>query len=236
VEITTEGLIIAKHKFKESSNIITLFTSNKGILKGVFRGGASKKNLYLLQLGNLVNITWQARLEDHLGTLKLELKSSSMPSIINNMRKLLALKTVCELIYALIPEKDNMPELYNNTAAFLNTLMLDDFFSYYIKWELSLLKHLGYGLDFSMCAVCGKEHELTYISPKTGAAVCEKVGEPYKNKLLVIPKFFNHSNSNITITEKREALILTGHFIEHVCENYHKSVPHSRSILVQNIL
>lgn len=234
MEIETEGIVIAKHKFKESSFILTLFTKDKGVLKGVCKAGSKQKS-YILQLGNVVKAFWKARLEEHLGSFKVELISSNIPTAFNDMSKLLAIETICEFIYSFIPERDAMLEFYKVTKNFLNSLTLENFFTYYVYWELSLLKNLGYGLDFSKCGVCNISHELKYISPKTGVAVCEKVGIPYKNKLLILPNFFSNFNNSICKREKAKAVELTSFFINNLCEYHNKSIPSSRDRLIRSL-
>lgn len=235
MEIETEGIVIAKHKFKESSFILTLFTKDKGILKGVCKSGSKQKN-YILQLGNIVKAFWKARLEEHLGSFKVELISSNIPIAFNNISKLLAIETACEFIYSFIPERDAMLDFYKVTKNFLCSLRLENFFNYYIYWELSLLKNLGYGLDFSKCGVCNINHELKYISPKTGVAVCEKVGLPYKDKLLILPNFFSNFSNISCKEEKSKAIELTTFFINNLCEYHNKSIPSSRGRLIRYLL
>ena len=41
----------------------------------------------------------------------------------------------------------------------------------YIKYEMSLLQALGYGLDLSRCASGNGADDLAYVSPRTGHAV-----------------------------------------------------------------
>ena len=51
------------------------------------------------------------------------------------------------------------------------------------------LKEIGYGIDISECAVTKSKDNLKYVSPKSGRAVTQEIGLPYKDKLLEIPKF-----------------------------------------------
>jgi len=96
----------------------------------------------------------------------------------------------------------------------------------YVKWEISLLQSLGYGLDLSKCAASGETEDLIYISPRTGRAVSGKAGEPYKDKLFALPNFLlgggDWSNEDIL-----QGLEITGHFLSrHVFAN-----PHSRMLI-----
>ena len=60
-----------------------------------------------------------------------------------------------------------------------------------IRFELVLLEELGFGLDLETCASTGQIHDLTYISPKSGRAVSQSAGEPWADKMLVLPAFLN---------------------------------------------
>ena len=59
----------------------------------------------------------------------------------------------------------------------------------FILWELMYLKEIGYGIDISECAVTKSKDNLKYVSPKSGRAVTQEIGLPYKDKLLEIPEF-----------------------------------------------
>ncbi|MGV3278397.1 DNA repair protein RecO [Rickettsiales bacterium LUAb2] len=232
MEINTEGIIVAKQKFGENSSIITLFTESHGILKGLIKGATSKKNQYLLQISNHVDINWRARLESHLGSIKLDLKHSIMPYVITEKLKLLTISTICELVSKLLVEGDINKDLYETTKNLIFTIKLDDFFNLYIKWELILLRSLGYGLDLSFCGVCKKIERVKYASPKTGVCVCEKIGEQYKNKLLLLPNFLIDSNNEITKEAKLASLKLTGYFINRFCNSYNRVLTSTRENMV----
>lgn len=192
--ISAQGLILHKQKFKENSSILTIFTAEQGLLKGVCNGATSKKNLYKLQLGNLIDFEWRARLESHLGTFtRVDLKHSAFATVFTQPLKLLMLTSVCSLLSSLLVEKDSMPTLYKATSAFLEQLKSQSVAYYeYLEWENHFLREMGFGLHLSRCAVCHKSHEevvLPYVSPKTGSAVCEIHAAPYIERLLLMPAF-----------------------------------------------
>jgi len=58
-----------------------------------------------------------------------------------------------------------------------------------VRWEIGLLGELGFGLDLASCAATGATDDLVYVSPKTGRAVSRAAGEPYRDRLLVLPGF-----------------------------------------------
>ena len=107
-------------------------------------------------------------------------------------------------------------------------LKLKDWLNKYILWELFLLSEMGYGLDLKKCAVSGKKENLIYVSPKSGKAVSKKEGEKYKNKLLNLPKFLVNKNVKPSNDSLKQAISLTGFFIDKFLRKNNKKLPFYR--------
>ena len=102
----------------------------------------------------------------------------------------------------------------------------------YVKWEISLLRELGFSLDLTRCAGGGSAQELGYISPKSGCAVSYRAGEPYKDKLLPLPAFLKPNGGPTDETEIEKGLTMTGVFLEKWAFAQHtKGVPNNRQQL-----
>ncbi|MCY4413395.1 MAG: DNA repair protein RecO C-terminal domain-containing protein [Alphaproteobacteria bacterium] len=88
----------------------------------------------------------------------------------------------------------------------------------YVALELYVLQSLGFGLNIHSCAVTNEKENLFYISPKTGAAVVEKVGAPYADKLLPYPDLFakiiRKNVCSASDSEFFQALDVTGFFLK----------------------
>ena len=69
---TSEGLIIGVRRHGETSVIAEVMAARHGRTLGLIRGGRSTKLAATLQPGNTVQLTWRARLEEHLGTMTVE--------------------------------------------------------------------------------------------------------------------------------------------------------------------
>ena len=76
---TGEGLIIGVRRHGESSVIAEVMVEGRGRHLGLIRGGRSAKHAAALQAGNSVQLTWRARLEEHLGTFVLEVTEATVP-------------------------------------------------------------------------------------------------------------------------------------------------------------
>ena len=57
----------------------------------------------------------------------------------------------------------------------------------YLGWEINFLREIGYALDLSACAGCGKHDSLNYLSPRTCRAVCDACAAPYIERLYRLP-------------------------------------------------
>ncbi len=187
---TDESIVLSIRKHGESSAVARLFSHHHGVFAGVVKGAHSKTNRGVIQPGNVVSATWQARLSEHLGTLKAELTDPVAAFVMQDAAKLAALSSACTLIEAAMPERHPYPKLYKQLRIFLHVLKEEEHWhEAYVRLEMAILTESGFGLDLSQCASTGVREDLVYVSPKTGRAVSREAGEPYKEKLLLLPEF-----------------------------------------------
>ena len=66
------GILLSVRRHGETSAIIEVFTEGHGRHAGVVRGGTSRKAAPVLQPGTQLDVEWRARLEDHIGTFRVE--------------------------------------------------------------------------------------------------------------------------------------------------------------------
>ena len=110
----------------------------------------------------------------------------------------------------------------------IEDLITKDWILKYIFWEIFLLAELGYGLDLEKCVVSGVKENLIYISPKSGKAVSKNEGEKYKKKLFNLPKFLINKNVKPTNDSLKQAILLTGFFIDKFLKKNNKKLPFYR--------
>jgi DNA repair protein RecO (recombination protein O) len=189
-KIKDKGIIIANRKFGESSLLIKIFSQNHGVYFSLVKNALNKKNIYIYQAGNLVDFNWIAKNENDLGFFKIEIIKSNLNNIISSKVKIESFNKIFLIIDRLIPDRDNHPDLFIELLEIISKSNLEDqkFLFFYIKFFFFLIKDLGYGADFSKCAVSNLNN-VAFVSPKTGNAVCFEVGKKYEHKLLKIPKF-----------------------------------------------
>lgn len=241
---TDHGILLKKQKFGETSRILTFFTPQRGKHVGLYRGSASN----LLHMGEHFQVLWKSRLSEHLGTWSnIEcLTSSPFVHILNSAGKLYALSSALFLTEKFLAERDPHPKLYEDLCFFIETLKKeeDSWILVYIFYEVSLLREIGFGLDFSKCAVTGKQEDLAFVSPRTGHAVTLQGGAGYLDRLLPLPpflkelSFFQIPKDLPSSQSLQDAFFLTQHFLEKCLESYasssyfKSSLPSYRSLLV----
>ncbi len=209
MEWSDKGTIIGLKRHGESSVIVELMTQNHGRHLGLVRGGRSRKLQPIMQPGNDLDIVWRARLEEHLGVYTVEPAQSRVADLMQNRLGLSAVQLLAALL-RLLPEREANRQLYDALQVSLENLnnprLLGELC---IRMELALLTQLGFGLDLEQCAATGKSINLVYVSPKTGRAVSADAGEPYKERLLVLPEFLTNEHAE---TAMREPLDLKNGF------------------------
>lgn len=219
MEWSDEGVVIGVRPHGETAAVVELFTRTHGRHTGLVHGGRSRKSRPVLQTGNHVTATWKARLAEQLGHMALELNRGYAAAAMEDPLALAALSSMCALT-RLLPERDPHPDLYEVTLFVLS--FLDDpsiWPALYVRWELVLLAELGSGLDLDSCAATGSTEELIYVSPKSGRAVSRAAGEPFRDRLLILPPFLlpvrpTGANAIVTAEDVAAGLRLTGYFLQ----------------------
>lgn len=232
MEWRDQGAILSVRTHGESSAIVEVFTALHGRHAGVVRGGASRRIAPLLQPGAQVDVTWRARLDDHIGTFTVE-PLISRAGLLSDRRALAALNAVCALLHATLPEREAHPALYAATQDLLTRLAdPQDWADRYLSWELTLLGELGYGLDLTSCAVTGATTDLAYVSPKTGRAVSRAGAGDWSDRLLPLPPILSGTGP-ATPEGIAAALSVTGHFLARFAADHgDKPLPEARARLV----
>ncbi len=215
MEWREEGVLLSAQKHGETSVIIQVFCKEHGRHAGVVRGGASRKIAPILQPGAQLDLAWRARLEEHIGTFKVEPVKSRAAGIMDDPTALAALNAITALLAFTLPERAAHPVLFHHSVAMLDLLGTNDAWPVaYLKWELALLEEMGFGLDLETCAVTGTRDDLTYVSPKSGRAVSAEAAGEWADKLLPLPPELLGVGTGAA-NNVADGLLTTGFFLEH---------------------
>ncbi len=228
-----EGIVLAARPHGEDATVVHLLTRAQGRHAGLVRGGQGKRARGIYQPGNLVAARWSARLPEHLGNYTGELVDAHAARVFDDPDRLAALSAAAALAETALPEREPHAACFEGFLALLEALTGEHWAEVTVRWELALLAELGFGLDLASCAAGGANDQLAYVSPKTGRAVSLAAGEPYRDKLLVLPGFLAGRGGG-GAEEVGQGLALTGFFLErHVFAAHHRGLPAARRRLAE---
>ncbi len=219
MEWSDSGLVLSIARHGESSAIVHLLTRAHGRHAGLVRGIASRAHRGALQAGNKVSATWRGRLSEHLGSYSVESEATYAAGLLDSPTALEALNASCALAQTLLPEREPHEAIYDGLDLVLDALSHDDVWpALLVRWEVGLLQELGFGLELETCAVTGQKHDLTHVSPRTGRAVSRYEAAPYKERLLRLPAFLTHGQTEAPTRPESDDIMdgfrLSGYFLE----------------------
>lgn len=234
MEWRDHGILLSIRRHGESAAILDVFTPAHGRHAGVVRGGASRKVAPILQPGAQLDVTWRARLEDHIGTYQVEPLRSRAAAALGGRMALAGLNAVTALLGFCLPERAPYPGLYQRSEQLLDLLGQDTVWPLaYLGWEKALLEEMGFGLDLSECAVTGARDGLVFVSPKTGRAVTRDGAGAWADRMLPLPACLR-GDGPTPDEEILAALRTTGYFLEsHLAVSLgNKPLPEARGRLL----
>jgi DNA repair protein RecO (recombination protein O) len=226
-----EGIVLASRAHGERALVVQLLTREHGRHAGLLRGGQSPKIRAHWQIGNRLTVTWRARLAEHLGFITGEVMEAYAARLLDDPLRLAALASATALAASALPEREPHPRAYRLLLHLIEALGADDRWAIaYVEWEIALLEELGFGLDLSSCAATGATENLVYVSPRSGQAVSEAAGAPYREKLLPLPGFLRRVEARPEPQEVLDGLRLAGFFLEQrVFAPHQHKLPAARS-------
>lgn len=214
---TDEAIVLGNRRYGESASLLEVMTPAHGRHMGLVRGGRGKRLSAVLQPGNSLQVTWQARLDEQLGTFTVEGGTLRAGALMGSACALHALGWVAALL-RLLPERDPHEGLYAALAVVLDHADQPAVLGAVMaRFELALLGELGFGLDLAHCAATGATQDLVYVSPKSGRAVSREAGAPWQDRLLPLPAFLGEARlagATPAPQDIRAALALTGFFLD----------------------
>ncbi len=235
MEWEAPAIVLDARPFGEGDAVATVLTEEFGAHRGLARGGASRARAALWQPGNLVDTRWVARLSDQLGSFTAELVHPGAALAMDDALALAVLSSACAVAEGALTEREPHPLVFAGLLALITRLpegpaVLSDL----VRWELSLLAELGYGLDLDRCAVTGATEGLAWVSPRTGRAVSQAAAGRWKERLLRLPAFLRGDAADAAGWV--DGLALTGRFLARdAFGSQHRPMPAARDRLVARV-
>ncbi|MCX7374121.1 MAG: DNA repair protein RecO [Alphaproteobacteria bacterium] len=231
------AVVLSARPHGESGAVVTLLTEALGRHPGLARGGQSRAQSALWQVGNLVEARWVARLADQLGTVSGELVHPAAAMAMDDPLALDVLLAACAVADGALPEREPHLAAFHGLVALVVELARapERAVESLVRWEAGLLAELGYGLDFSACAATGVTEGLAWVSPRTGRAVSAEAGAPYVERLLALPAFLLDDSPG-SAADWLAGLRLTAHFLERdAFGQHHRPLPPPRLRLEERV-
>ncbi len=209
-----QAIILGVRRHGENSVIAEVMTHDRGRHSGLLKNGRSRTMQPVLQPGNLVEVTWRARLDEHLGNFKIEPLNFRAAHLMESPLGTYGVQSLSAVL-RLLPERDPHPHLFEALNVVLDNLSdARSAGELYVRFELGVLDDLGFGLDLSVCAASGDSEDLIYVSPKSGRAVSRQAGAPWADKMLALPEFLKTgARDGATIETMTQAFRLSGYFL-----------------------
>ena len=216
MKINDEGFFLYSKNFGEKSKILYVLSKGNGLIRGLSKS-FKNKNYNLINLDK-IQFTWSSRNQNSLGYLNYEQENYNLS---HDYYFTIIKASASELCIKFLPLWEQNTSIYRE----INNLSLlkYDSFSYligkYVKWEITFLKHLGYGLNINKCCVTGELNNTYFISPKTGNAVNFEIGKKYSKYLFKIPECMKENFKKNKYNDYKDALKITGYFFLKILEN-----------------
>lgn len=214
-EITDSALILDVKRHGENHAVVHFLSAAHGRMAGFLFGGQGRRQQPNVQPGNRVNFTLVHKIQSQLGTVTLDLLHNPSVGVMHDPARLAALQFLCPLLARALPEHHPYPHLFSAASEFMNALPEPDWAVHYVRLEKTVLAELGYGLDFTRCAMTDERDSsrLAYVSPKTGRAATAEAARGYERSLFPLPAFLVR-DAAADMADIRAGLNITGYFLE----------------------
>ena len=235
MEWEATAIVVQTTPYGEGDALVFLLTAEHGLHRGLVRGGSSRRHRSTWDVGNLLQARWVGRTSEHLGSFSGELIDAPMTRLLDDALLLAAVPAACATAAGALAERVVVQDAYRALLLLLAHLVNGDVpMAAFVRWELALLRDLGFGLDLERCAVTGRTDGLAYVSPRTGRAVVEDAAGGWGARLLPLPRFLaGGADCDASLEDLLAGFGLTGHFLSRdAFGQRHQAVPAARTRLL----
>ena len=245
MEWRDEALVVACHWHGEHAAILSVLTKERGVWRGLVHGAHGKKTRALIQLGFPLTVTHRARTADQLGVFRLDASPHCGFSYrLHRGHRLAMQSSACALVALLCPEHQPHEAIFSSLCDLFMRLANNEAEHHYVAWEYDLLRHLGYGMDISRCALSHEtsgETGVSFVSKKSGRGIhASQMQEKWRSHVLPVPAFLSHyaqshhmKDDSIDAYELKQGLSLTGYFLQQCALHRHRPLPQVRRLIMR---
>jgi DNA repair protein RecO (recombination protein O) len=190
--VSDRCICLRKTEYSETSQILTLFSRQHGILRAMAKGahrktkaGASRFDggIDLLDAGQAVFSADESRQLQLLTDWKLE---EGHLNLRNQLRPLLLALYAAELVSLLFEEHDPHPEAFDLLQQILLELPTPRLEESFLAFELDILRQAGFMPEFGACVSCAApitEKDSVCFVPSRGGVVCRNCQTAFPDHL-----------------------------------------------------
>ncbi len=182
----TRGIVLKSQNFRDSSQIVTLFTQKFGKMKLLAKGIKSPKSRMggNLQQFSIVEVVFYKKENSELHLLSQAELLDPQEELYSYLTKLSYASAILELVDRLTVEEETHPGLFALVAETLQEFKdMSEAKLPVLTWSfaLRLAANLGYSPNLSGCTVCNRKDlsgQFILFSVEQGGLICRNCSEP----------------------------------------------------------
>ena len=191
-----KAIVLRAIKYGDTSKIVTFFTRSHGKIVGILKGARSQKKKYgsPVDILSYVSILFYYKEGRDIQTVSNCDTLVSLHRISEDITKMYAGMTICELIYKLLPPHEASPFLFEITTKILRLLNGATKYPlnllYYFEYHFS--KIMGFEMSVQNCGICKKpfledslKRSEVVFDITLGSILCDECREKCKNRTLL---------------------------------------------------
>ena len=145
----TKGILIYSKISKENNLFIKFLSEDDEIISGIVYGGYSSKNKILYQLGYFLNFIIIKKNDNSPYSIKGEITSPYISSIINDKYKLSCLIAIVSILNLSLIEGQKIKGIYFESKQIIDLIITKkNWLILFIKFLFNLLRIIGYEVDY----------------------------------------------------------------------------------------
>jgi DNA repair protein RecO (recombination protein O) len=130
MDFTDDAIVLSTRRHGESDAILSALTREHGRHMGLIKGGASRRQRPVLEIGNRLRVHWRARLEEQLGNYQVEAAGSGGGSVsaglFDDPLRLAALASACAVVDLVLPEREPHEDVFDATTLLIGGITSED--------------------------------------------------------------------------------------------------------------
>lgn len=188
--IKTEGIVLRKINFRETSVLLDIFTRELGKVRGVLKGVRTEKSkispLAYTAGSHVFSFIYPRRAA---GLMLVSSPAVVNPFVFSQRVNLKAWHLILKLANLFNPEKEKIEALFALLLRIGDQLEISPAPQItFTGFKIKFVRLLGYGVELKKCLGCRKKDYLCFFSGKNGGVLCQSCGIKEGGALTISPR------------------------------------------------